>query len=243
LPYIIFTTLYSCKGEVIKLPDIYIYGAQKCATTSLHSWLSGVHGIATSSPKEPEHFTQSKCKRYEKSFTRTDLITVDATPSGYSKTAPKKVFESNPDCKFIYIVRNPVQRFFSAYAMYGSRVNEHGLEWRINYEIKQYLDNPDQENKIGLLTRGIYIDVINSLLQYFPKDQVLILSFDELINGSKLLYQQLSEYIGVELPNKPFPRANGKSRGNRDQTNNQLEEFYQPYNEQLFNYCQRQMYD
>jgi len=223
------------------LPNVYIYGAQKCATTSLHNWFASLPETSTSNPKEPEHFTQGNCKQYEKCFTNTNLITVESTPSGYSQQAPKRLHDSNPDCKIIYIVRNPVDRFLSAYAMYGSRVNEHGIEWRIRWEIDNLPTLNEENDTTGLIRRGIYINVIESLRQYFSDEQLHIVSFDELINDSSNTLKSIAEFVGIESINTTLGHIN-KSRRKGIAVNEMLSDFYEPYNKQLFDYCGKKMY-
>ncbi|TVR81029.1 MAG: hypothetical protein EA405_09410 [Rhodospirillales bacterium] len=128
-------------------PRIYMIGAQKAGTTTLADLLNQQPTIMLSSPKEP-HFYSRHWGRgigwYQKCFDPCDTcILVDAStsysqaptdlfpkamdtkPNPYLCDVPERIHSLRPDAKFIYVLRNPADRAYSAYWHRVRRGEEH----------------------------------------------------------------------------------------------------------------------
>lgn len=108
------------------LPNLYIPGAGKSGTSTLHELLNAHPALCMSSIKEPHHWTRSN---YEEDkdilLSRYDSLFEDKTCTyfGESSTAyfcfpefkerMKPYYEKSP--KFILLLRNPIDRIYSHY--------------------------------------------------------------------------------------------------------------------------------
>ena len=117
-------------------PNLFVIGAMKSGTSSLHYYLAAHPQIFMSDPKEPSYFavssrsksaspqiaTQSYC-RSEEEYLRLFENAQGATIIGESSTnytklnsftqVPQRIAAFQPDARFIYIMRDPLERTIS----------------------------------------------------------------------------------------------------------------------------------
>src|SRR5690625_2745045 len=172
--------------------------------------------------------------------------------------------------KIIIVLREPVQRAFSAWTMYRMLANQkEGLpdifyngndldissgivkefylpeefptfEQVIQSEIKK-IESDSFEEEPGLLRRGIYLPQIQQYHKFFGKEQVLILGFKELVNSLVPTLNRMLEFLGLSESSWSFLDCK-KRNVNRylvtlqTETEQFLNDFYQPYNRALFEY-------
>lgn len=112
--------------EPMRLPDFIIIGAMKCGTSTLHTQLSERSGIYMSTPKEPNFFGddlyyQEGIGAYSTLFegAKEDQICGESS-THYTKiptfnNVAERIHLALPQAKFIYIMRNPIDRLISQY--------------------------------------------------------------------------------------------------------------------------------
>ena len=167
-------------------PRGYIIGAQKAGTTTLAFLLDQHPGITLSTPKEPDFFTRhwpNGLDWYRGRFSGDAGFLIDASTSysmapdraaaapdraaaapadgdGFQPLAgvPERIRSLRPDARFVYILRNPVERTYSAYwhsVRAGeetrplNQVLEDGAYYlqpsRYHFQIARYLEHFDIE--------------------------------------------------------------------------------------------------
>ena len=106
-------------------PSFMIIGTQKGGTTALHEYL--IQHSQLIAPKEKElHFFDTfdavHIQDYENKFPKkyfTNKISFESTPRYlYYPGVAKKIYDYNPNMKFIVVLRDPVKRAYSAWNMY-----------------------------------------------------------------------------------------------------------------------------
>jgi len=133
--------------------DIIIIGAQKCGTTALHSFLNQHPKIIGSNPKELEFFNSAlystKGTRYYHSFFSPKPVLSKYRGYRFMESSPayssakdcaeiaKRIFRYNKNVKIISLVRNPVDRAYSAWNMYKKRVESGDADWWVNYVVNK----------------------------------------------------------------------------------------------------------
>ena len=257
--------------------DLMIIGAQKCGTTALHQFLDSHPMFIGSQPKELNYFTFNQyyakgAKHYHKyfDFKGTKKIYFDASPSDlqdYDSIAAKRIQKYNPEVKLIVLIRDPVERAFSAYNMYYGfwRKNKDWFNvWRddgLIYEkrtkkdfesfgnyIKHELFAIENKKPIDgpVIKHGIYSNGIVEYLKYFSKEQILIIENKEL-NGNTYKYlNDILKFMGIKIPHKWEFQNNTKIfKGdyNFSLSNDiklALNTYYKPYNDKLFDIIGKQ---
>lgn len=162
--------------------NVFLIGSQKSGTTTLASLLGKHPEINVSEPKEPHFFThnysnglewygdtfiKSESKIYLDASTTYSMASI-SRKEGVLDNVPEKIYEYNPNSKFIYILRDPIYRTYSSYL--------HSLRRRgkIYKNFKEALDS----NSFFLDTSN-YVAQIKKYYEYFPKDSFLFLTFED----------------------------------------------------------------
>src|SRR5678809_829657 len=108
--------------------DLMIIGAQKAGTTSLQNYLNEHPEILGHPQIEFGYFKDDKTYEngYEKEFARhftsgsvntAKAVIAKNTGMYDSDKALERLQQHNPDCKLVFIVREPVSRAYSSYSM------------------------------------------------------------------------------------------------------------------------------
>jgi hypothetical protein len=164
----------------MKKVEFLIIGAQKCGTSSLFHWLSQHPALEACSKKEPHYFskttlTTNSINNYHRLFKDESKIWFEASTS-YSNALHEpedivaNIYNYNPEMKFIYIVRDPIERIISAYKHYRRR----GI-------IKGSLENA-LNTMPSLLSISQYQLQYNVYLRTFEANQFHIINFEDIIN-------------------------------------------------------------
>jgi hypothetical protein len=96
-----------------------------------------------------------------------------------------KVHRHLPNVKLVMLVRNPIER---AYSNYLIRSDQNG--W---VEFEQAIEESDD-----LLNRGNYIAQITEILRHYPREQLLVLTYDELVKDRNKFMIRLYNYLHID---------------------------------------------
>jgi hypothetical protein len=159
------------------LPSFIIIGAMKSGTTSLFHYLASDPQLVPSSIKEPNFFVASKnwekgLNWYKGLFIGGGNLAFEAS-TNYTKRhhfpgVPEQIYQVIPKIKLIYLLRDPIERLISHYVYRYA----HGWESRS-------LSEAVNENS-GYIKTSSYYYQIQAYLEYFNKNQILILKSDDL---------------------------------------------------------------
>ena len=103
--------------------------------------------------------------------------------------------------KILFLVRNPVDAEFSYFKMINRSgkgmllydvYKQSGGVWRSDTFERFF----EQYKTSGITDKYKYIDRIKQFLQYYPKDQVKIIFFEEMVNNPRKILNDILQYIG-----------------------------------------------
>lgn len=189
--------------------DFLCVGFTKCGTTSLSNALRENKKIKL--PKGKETFYMHWRNKYddaparfkEKYFSKIPkgVLMGDIEPS-YHESA-RDVYECfGRDVKLIFMVRHPVSATFSYYKMMMRRprriryVNYYKKYGKYSIDIfSDYIDDCILSEKID---RFQYDKWIERYLQYFSKEQIKVVVFEELISDTERVMSEIQDFIGVK---------------------------------------------
>lgn len=200
----------------------FIIGAMKCGTSSLFAYLSQHPDVLGCSIKEPQFFTNELEKGYDwylqlwDKDLRQDKILLEAS-TNYTKmpvfpNAAERIAgfvrETNADAKFIYIMRNPVDRIESQYThALSSGWSSHTIEQVVDCD-SEYIE----------LSR--YAKQLDVYYEMFPADDILLLNFQDLIEEPAAVIHKICSFLDIdgscdfEKPGRAYNR-NKDRRSNR----------------------------
>ena len=188
-------------------PDFFIPGAAKSGTTSLHELLDTHPDISMSNEKEPVYwnnklfneFENLEISRYLNLFEQRVKIKGESTTSYmYYESFIENVknnFQQSP--KFIFILRNPIDRYIShcnwliGLGKEKRRIDEIIKEERcLNFE--EYDDYPKQYYQLGLYNKWI-----SKFIKNFGKENIKIVTFEKLVSDRLNILNSCYEFLGV----------------------------------------------
>lgn len=178
--------------------DFMLIGAAKCGTTSLAYILSKHPEICFSKEKEPHFFSrytdwQKRLDEYHQLFNPLpNQLLGEGSP--YYTLYPEftgtedRIYEYNPDTKFIYIIRNPIDRIYSNYKFVHA-FNK--LKYPLSEMEKEILENPIY------LNRSRYFMQINRYLKKFGPNQVYICLFEDFISKRQQTLDGICDFLNI----------------------------------------------
>ena len=173
----------------MKSLNFFCIGAQKAGTTTLFHMLNQHPDIYIPASKEAHYFDNDKQFElgYEKYWNQhfsgyaNQKIIGTITPSyAYISSVPGRIRASLTNKpKFIFILRNPVERAWSHYLMMRY-LGKETLSFEEALKIEESRIQQSHQNNVDFsyLNRGYYTKQIENYLQYFPREQLLVLIFE-----------------------------------------------------------------
>ena len=186
-----------------RIADFFIIGAAKSGTTTLYDYLALHPQICMSSEKEPCYFNSSHpysqrgLEWYRSLFSaaRDGQICGEATTnySAWPKTpdAPELIAQHVPHAKFIYMLREPVQRTYSHFIHRHEREVFVGKPYRMTFE-------EFAEHDPVVLYASDYASQVARYLAHFPKNSILPLVFEDFTNDRERALAKVFRFLEVE---------------------------------------------
>ena len=162
----------------------------KCGTTSLYEMLTQHPHVASCRMKEPHYFARDRSFAYEELWAHDDLektVRLEASTS-YTKfpsvkNVPERIREYGLSPKFIYLVRDPIDRIESQY----------------NFMLHHLGGRPRGFDDPHLTSLSMYYMQMERFLRVFPeKDRYLILDFDWLVSQPGEALRACTNFLGLE---------------------------------------------
>ena len=200
-------------------PDFLLIGAPKAGTTALYRALSRHSEIFLSAEKEPRYFAYMNTTpnfngpagtRIENSIVRLEkdyLQLFQACPEGcvageassaylYSAEAPANAWSTIPNLRIVAVLRHPVDRAYSQWL----QMTQEGLETE-SFEVGWKLEEQRRDANYPPLwfyrDRGFYGRDLSNWLQYFPREQVLVLFYEDWLTHPQETLYRVYQHLGV----------------------------------------------
>jgi len=197
-------------------PNLFIIGAMKSGTTSLHEYLDTHPQIVMSQEKEPGYFVEELGlhKGEEWYFSRWTGVNGQHRYRGESSThytklpvfqgVPERLFRFNPDARLIYIMRNPFDRIVSHY-WHAVRDAYHGGELRPL--LKAVKEDPEY------LAFSDYATQLEPYFERFGRGAVQTLTFESLLEDPQREVNRIYAWLG--LPSHSIGDKSGKAHNQK----------------------------
>ena len=188
-------------------PNFFIPGAAKSGTTSLHKLLDTHPDISMSNEKEPVYWNNKLFNEFENlEISRyLNLFEQDVKIKGESTTSymyyesfirnVKNNFQQSP--KFIFILRNPIDRYVShsnwlrGLGKEKRRIDEI-IEDERYLDFEEYEDYPKQYYQFGLYNKWI-----SRFVENFGRENIKIVTFEKFVSERLNILNSCFEFLGV----------------------------------------------
>jgi hypothetical protein len=193
----------------VRFPDFVIIGAAKSGTSTLFRYLEQHPSIFGSRPKEPCYFdTDASWERGEAwyaslfSDVRPDQICGEAS-TNYTRWpqvdgVPERMKALIPDAKLIYVMRDPVTRSYSHFVHRWAREVHPGEPFTESFS--QFV-----AHDLMCLDSSDYVTQIERFLDHYPREQLLLLTFEELAADPQATLSRVFTFLGVEDISSQMP--------------------------------------
>ncbi len=207
----------------MRLPDIYIIGAQKSGTTTLYDWIAQ-HPQIFGDPlgKDFPFFSQDslykkgpkELAKFSKGAKSNQMVLGGDANTMFIKDAGERLYKVIPNAKLIAILRNPVDRAYSAYCHAVERLFEmRSFEQAIMEELEGCVYSSIDSMRKDYLRHGLYAQQLKSILKYYPKEQLFIIIFEEWKKKPKEIMKKVFEFIEVNPNFIPVMRVKNVTKG------------------------------
>ena len=253
------------------LPGFLIVGGQRCGTTSLYRALSqhpavikavlhkGVHYFDTQYGNGMSwyraHFPLKAHARRVERATGTTALTFESSPYYmFHPLAAERIAHDLPGVKLLVLVRDPVERAFSAHAHESARgfetePFERALELedeRLDGEAERIVADPGyaslSHQHHAYRERGKYSQQLSRLARLFGNERIHVADSGDFFARPEPVYDSVLEFLG--LPHRGYPtfdRHNARPRSPMPSAlRAALDQYFAPYDERLADWLGRQ---
>jgi Sulfotransferase domain len=246
------------------LPSFVIVGTQRGGTTSMAYTLRQHPAIFGSVLRHEVHYFDLEYHRslnwYRSRFPLRAHARLTARVSGVAPVAfesspyymfhphaPERMERDLPQVKVLVLLRDPVERAYSAHAHetflgFETESFERALELepaRLKGEAERIAANPGyvsfSHQHHAYRTRGQYVEQLERLEQVFGRERICVVDSMTFFTDPEPVYDAVLDFL--ELPHRGYPRFerhNARARAPMsDQVRAELLEYYRPYDERL----------
>jgi Sulfotransferase domain len=205
-------------------PTFLVIGAQKAGTTSLHAYLTAHPAVLGASIKEVQYFSKfyGKGEDWYLAYFPLELrggakrLRAGVKPAVgeasatylFHPHAPQRVHAFDPAMRLIAVLRDPVDRAYSHYQMehrWGREPLpfEGALEREVELqpELTRMCTDPAFESEDALncsyVARGRYAEQLERWLGLFPRERLLVLTSDELLEDPAGTMATVARFLDI----------------------------------------------
>ena len=246
------------------LPGFIIVGAERCGTTSMFEVLRQHPAVFNGTlPRKEVHYFDNKYGRglswYRCHFPLAARARLAARGAGrpvafeatanymFHPLAPERIHCDLPGVRLIVMVRDPVDRAYSAHAHqvgfgYETEPFERALELedsRLKGEAERIAADPGYESfsfdHHTYRARGYYADQLDHLAAVFGRDRIHVIDSGDFFADPGPCYDQVLDFLGLAHRGHPaFRPQNARPRSPMPGTlRAALEEHFRPHDERL----------
>ena len=128
-----------------------------------------------------------------------ERLTGDMTPA-YSTLPPPvvgKIRELLPDCRVVFIMRNPIERAWSHFRSNAETAKLDTAAVGLDV-IRRQVDSPSSQ------VRTAYTRTIETWEQFFPRDRILYLFYDDLLADRDWFLAAVCRFLGLSFETRYF---------------------------------------
>jgi hypothetical protein len=194
------------------LPSFLLCGTQKAGTTALYDALVSHPDVCMSQPKETEFFNWRYRRGWEWFATHFDhydgerVVGEASTRTMATPLAPERISERLPDVKLVFLLRNPIERAYSAFWYYLAQ----GILCP-NDDFSSFIRTEGHPLRQEIIHYGRYDEHLDRFLTTFERSQMLILFHEDLVSNPTRQLQRLFSFLNIDpdsVPNQPMDRKN-----------------------------------
>lgn len=176
----------------LRKPDFVGIGVQRAATTWLHTCLSEHPEVFMPQKKEVQFFnanlhrgTDWYCGHFANA--KRDQVVGEITPAYLREADLDAITDLVPNATLFAILRDPVQRAYSAYRLFYERLYQ-GLTFEEAFDASGYLRD-----------HSLYSERFKQVLERYPRSQVKVYLYDDVLRNPQATVASVFKDAGVSV--------------------------------------------
>jgi hypothetical protein len=185
-----------------RLPDLLVVGGMRCGSTSLYRLLDAHPRVCMATPKELHFFDRhfdSGLDWYAQHFASAEAgqLCGEATPGYmYNREVVRRMSAAVPACKYVVILRHPVERAYSHYWMNRALGREtRSFPEAISREAERVRRGEHGGYYVGM---SRYHEALTRLESFVGPEQLAVVVLEELRDDPHAVWQSLCEHLQIE---------------------------------------------
>lgn len=246
------------------MPNLLIAGGQRCGTTSMYRALiqhpavlqavgrKGVHYFDTDYGRGPQwyraHFPLRQTVDRVRDATGTTPVVLESSPYyGFHPLAAARINADLPGVKLIVLIRDPVERAYSAHAHELARGFEtESFERALSLEAARLQGQDDRlvsepfsvsldHQHHAYVGRGQYVELLRRLAAIVGRDRLHVVDSHRFFAEPETIWADALSFLGLPAGGNPsFERHNARPRSPMsDEVRHRLEEHFRPWDDEL----------
>lgn len=205
--------------------SVFVGGVQKGGTTSLFAYFCEHPSLSPPSRKELHFFDEEALDWPHPDYSILDSffspddgdrLRFDMTPIyGFWPPSIGRIHAYNPLAKLIFLFRDPFDRAWSHWCMEYARGNETlPFAEAIRAGRNRMIEMPSLASDRRIYTyveRGLYAEQVRRVLELFPREQILFLRSQDLLDNYKVTLARIATFLKIS----PFPDTGPKRENPR----------------------------
>jgi hypothetical protein len=181
--------------------DFMVPGFSKCGTTTLSAMLARHPRLVLPSEKEPSLFVDDEYEAHWPNYLALYPKERDGRLFGDDSTRYASVFEEvaarsriaklYPNCKLIFIARDPLKRIESSFREF----HHSGMFWGIDADFDP---NTAVKQLPAMVEDSLYGARLDNYLRHWPRERVLIVLLEEFAAHPERELRRCFEFLGVD---------------------------------------------
>jgi hypothetical protein len=200
----------------MKLPNLFVPGAAKSGTSTLHLMLNDHPDIFMSRFKEPSFFANDEplwgrvgyrdglekyVKEYFEGADEAKIIGESSTVYLYNPIALKRIEQDVPNAKFIVCFRNPIERFLSHYNwLYHLKSEDRSISTILDLYEKGELDETETDDFYrgkNYIKGGLYGSLFRDMLKYIKSERIHGITYSALVHRPNETMNSCFRFLGL----------------------------------------------
>ena len=205
------------------VPNFFVIGAQKCGTDALYHALKKHPDIYMSPEKEPFYFIADDGSvdfkiptfgygnrlvldrdRYLNLFDAVDGEKAIGEASAiylssyYPEKTAARIRSFNPDARIIALLRQPVDRAYSAFNFYHARDLEPLSDFEAALSVERNRIDNNEFPDIRHRSNGYYFANLKPYFDAFPREQIRVFLFEDWNQEPRAVLREIFRFLGVD---------------------------------------------
>lgn len=205
----------------MKKIDFIIIGAQKSGTTTLYDWIKQNPAVFLPEMKEMPYFVKEDC--FERGETYLEMHYSQAEKqlawgaahanNMFFPYVAQRIYDYSPQMKIIAVLRNPIDRAYSAYWYMKRQTweNAPSFEKALQRESEEKNSSFDELSDLTYLSHGHYYNQLLDYYKYFGTNNILILLTEQIKNNPAETLNNVWKFLNLENYNVNFSEKSNEA--------------------------------